>query len=607
MKTFYAADLFCGGGGTSTGMINAFVKQGIEYELVGVNHWQIAIDTNKLNHEKARYYRDSVENISPRDLVPGGRLNFLWASPECTNHSRAKGGRPRDDQSRSTAWHVLKWIQELIIDRVYIENVEEFLAWGPVDDKGNIIKSKKGEIFKKFIGMIKAFGYRVEYRILNAADFGAPTCRKRLIIQAARGKEKICWPEPTHVKDPGLLEGLYKSWVPARDIIDWDIPGKSIFDRKKPLVPNTLRRIYSGIVKYWGAAANLYTPLVRQEIIRSCQCHRKCPLMYLYSLPKLKTQGIEAPFMLIMRGTAAKQDTPSCKAISDAVPAISTRNHVAIIEPFVSRYNGGDNRHSQIADPVPVQDCSNRYGVVQPVIVTLRGTNKSNINSSCRPSSDPCPTVTANGTHIGVVEPCVFATGHTSGGHRASGMNDPISTIVTKAEHCLVSPMVVDMTHTADSKGRIRSANDPVNTITTRNNIAIVEAMFIPQHGGGSVKPVSNPLPTIATEGAISQIEPFISTYYGNGTAESINEPLDTVTCKERFGLCAGRCFIDAKGSIFKLDILFRMFQPSELAAAMSFPKNYKFAGNKSNQVKQIGNAVPPVLAEALIKAAIVA
>ena len=165
----------------------------------------------------------------------------------------------------------MKWIQELIIDRVYIENVEEFLAWGPVDDKGNIIKSKKGEIFKKFIGMIKAFGYRVEYRILNAADFGAPTCRKRLIIQAARGKEKICWPEPTHVKDPGLLEGLYKSWVPARDIIDWDIPGKSIFDRKKPLVPNTLRRIYSGIVKYWGAAANLYTPLVRQEIIRSCQ------------------------------------------------------------------------------------------------------------------------------------------------------------------------------------------------------------------------------------------------------------------------------------------------------------------------------------------------
>lgn len=605
MKKVLCADLFCGGGGTSTGMINAFLEAGIEYELVGVNHWQIAIDTNQLNHDKARYVRDSVETISPRELVPGGRLDFLWASPECTNHSRAKGGRPRDDQSRSTAWHVLKWIQELIIDRVYIENVSEFLEWGPVDDQGKVIASKKGDIFKKFIAMIKAFGYRVEWRILNAADFGAPTCRNRLIIQAVRGKGKLQWPEPTHVKEPGLLAGLYQPWVPARDIIDWNIPGQSIFDRKKPLVPNTLRRIYSGIVKYWGSGAALYAPLVKQEIIRSCRHYKKCPLMYLYHLPELKKQGVEEPFVVVMRGTAAEQDAPSCKAISEPVPAISTRNHASIIEPFVARYNGGDNRHSTVWDPVPVQDCSNRYGIVQPVVVTLRGTDKAHIDGSCKPDSVTAPTVAANGTHIGVVEPCVFATGHTSGGNRASGMNEPISTIVTKAEHCLVAPVIVDMTHTAERSGRVKSANDPVNAITTRNNFAIAEAMFIPQNGGGSVKPVSNPLSTIATEGAISQIEPFIAKYYSNGTAESVNEPLDTVTCKERFGLCSCRIFTDARGNAFKLDILFRMFQPKELAAAMSFPADYKFAGNKGDIVKQIGNAVPPVMAKALVTAAL--
>ena len=606
MKTkILCADLFCGGGGTSTGMINAFQNAGItNYELVGVNHWQIAVDTAQLNHNQAKYVRDSVEKISPRDHVPGGRLNYLWASPECTNHSRAKGGRARDNQSRSTAWHVLKWIQELVIDRVYIENVEEFLEWGPVDDCGGIIKSKKGEIFKKFVGMIKAFGYKVEWRILNAADFGAPTCRRRLIIQAVRGKEKIRWPEPTHVKDPGLLAEIYKQWVPARDIIDWNIPGQSIFERKKPLVPNTLRRIYLGVVKYWGEAAQFYAPILKQELIRSCKTYSKCPFTYLANLPKLKPSGIAESFVVVMRGTAAEQDTASCKSTSEPVPAISTRTHAAVVKPFIARYNGGDNRHSHVDEPVPVQDCSNRYGIVQPVVVTLRGTSKAHINSSCKPDSEPTPTVTAAGTHIAVVEPYVIATGHTSGGSRASGMDDPISTIVTKNEHCVVSPVLIDMTHTAES-GRVKSSADPMQTITTRNNIAIAEALFIPQHGGGSVKPVSNPLSTVATEGAISKIEPFITPYYGNGTAESIGEPLDTVTCKERFGLCSGRIFVDAKGNTFKLDILFRMFQPHELAAAMSFPPDYKFTGTKGDVVKQIGNAVPPKLSEALITAAL--
>lgn len=248
MKKIYCADLFCGGGGTSTGMIAAFEKRGVDYELVGVNHWDKAIETNRLNH-RGRYRRDGVERVSPRELVPGGRLHILWASPECTNHSRAKGGRPKDEQSRATAWDVLKWPQELFIDRIYIENVEEFLEWGPCDEAGHPIAKKKGEIFRQYIRALKAFGYRVDYQVMNAADFGAPTCRRRLIIQAVRGRnQKIRWPEPTHAKAPGLFGE--KPWRAAREIIDWNIKGTSIFERKKPLAANTLRRIYSGIAKH---------------------------------------------------------------------------------------------------------------------------------------------------------------------------------------------------------------------------------------------------------------------------------------------------------------------------------------------------------------------
>lgn len=249
-KKIFCADLFCGGGGTSTGMIAAFEKHGMDYELVGVNHWDRAIETNRLNH-RGDYHRDGVERVSPRELVPGGRLNILWASPECTNHSRAKGGRPKDEQSRATAWDVLKWPQELYIDRIYIENVEEFLEWGPCDEDGKPISSKKGKTFYAYISALKSLGYRADWQIMNAADFGAPTCRRRLIIQAVRGKkQRIRWPMPTYAKEPGIFGE--QPWKPARDIIDWNIPGTSIFDRKKPLAANTLRRIYSGIARHGG-------------------------------------------------------------------------------------------------------------------------------------------------------------------------------------------------------------------------------------------------------------------------------------------------------------------------------------------------------------------
>lgn len=459
MSKILCADLFCGGGGTSTGMINAFHRAGVnDYQLIGVNHWNIAIETNKINHPFEKLYCSTVQNVKPREAVPSGRLHFLWASPECTNHSRAKGGRPKDEQSRATAWDILKWAQELYIDRIYIENVIEFLEWGPIDSKGRPMASKKGETFRAFVAALESLGYHVDWQTMNAADFGAPTSRVRLIIQAVRGRGKIVWPEPTHAKEPGMFGE--KPWRSAREIIDWSIPGKSIFARKKPLAENTIRRIESGIRKYWG--------------------------------------GWAEPFLVILRGTKDSQCRASVRRLNEPLPTVSAGGiHAGIVEPFLVRYNGGDDRHHSISEPVPVLDCSNRYGMVEP--------------------------------------------------------------------------------------------------------------LFIPQQSAGTVKPVSNPLPTVSTAGAISIVEPFMVKFYGNEHgAESLKDPIDTICTKDRFGLVRGY-LVEVNGARYVLDIRFRMLQPHELAKGMGFPADYKFAGNKKDQVKQIGNAVSPNLSEALVYSALCA
>lgn len=502
------ADLFCGGGGTSTGMIEAFKKAGVDYSLIGINHWQVAIDTNKLNH-KGDYYCASIDGVEPTDVVKDGILDILWASPECTNHSRAKGGKPRANQSRCQPEILLSWIRKLIVKRMYVENVPDFLDWGPllpVDTKidGKIIAAglpdprRKGVFFRDWIESIKRSGYRVEWRILNAADYGAPTCRERLIVQAVRigTGEKIIWPHPTHTEKPDLF--VKNRWVPAKDIIDWSIKGESIFNRKHPLAENTLRRIENGIRKYWGQWAE--------------------------------------PFLILLRGTNEKQLNCTTHQISEPIPTISAGGvHIGLVRPFLTHYHGGEGgekRTSGIMEPLPVCDCSNRYG--------------------------------------------------------------------------LVEGFVIDMAHTK-ANGVTRSIQEPLNTITcTHGTHGLVEPLFIPQQSAGSVKPVSNPLPTISTAGAISLVEPLIQAYYGNNDqCKPVSRTLDTITTKDRFGLLEGKLLKMPNGETYKLDITFRMLQPHELAAAMSFPPEYKFCGNKTEQIRQIGNAVCPKLSESLISAAI--
>jgi DNA (cytosine-5)-methyltransferase 1 len=350
-KTFRAVDLFCGAGGSSTGMSLAAQECDMNLELLAVNHWELAVETHAANHPSAQHLCEAVDRIDPSKVVPSQHLNLLWASPECTHHSIARGGRPRSDQSRASAWIVLKWLSDLFVERVIIENVPEFLSWGPLDKTGHPIQSQKGKTFQAFIQALRSLGYSVDWKILCAADYGDPTTRKRLFIQAVKGRKRIMWPQITHMDGGRNLMG-YRPWVPARDIIDWSIPGTSIFNRKKPLAEATIRRIAAGIEKYWKDCAK--------------------------------------PFLAVLYGTSTTQ------SVDLPLSAITGSGaHHALVGPFITRYQGshegasdGDNRNHEIIRPLPTVDTSNRYGLVEPLLVEYYGTGKP------YPVSQPVKTIT---------------------------------------------------------------------------------------------------------------------------------------------------------------------------------------------------------------------
>lgn len=235
MKILHAADLFCGAGGTSTGLMEACDELGIATELTAINHWDVAVATHTANHPCARHLCASLDNLNPRDLFGDGELDLLWASPECTHHSIARGGKPISDQSRATAWCVVRWAEALRPQVILVENVREFAGWGPIGSNGRPLKKRAGDVFRAWCGALESLGYRVEWRVLCAADYGDPTTRRRLFVYAVRGRRKVVWPEPTHCPDGETdLLGRRLPWVTAREIIDWSLPGKSIYARKRP-------------------------------------------------------------------------------------------------------------------------------------------------------------------------------------------------------------------------------------------------------------------------------------------------------------------------------------------------------------------------------------
>ena len=518
-SVIHAADLFCGAGGTSTGLVHACRSIGRCVDLLAVNHWKIAIESHSANHPEARHICARLEAIRPEEAVPGGRVDILVASPECTHHSIARGGRPVSDQLRASAWLILRWLEALLVDGLLIENVREFRDWGPVGVNGRPIKSRKGETYQAFLNALRSFGYTAEDRILNAADYGDATTRQRLFILARKGRKSIHWPDPTH-GEQGLM-GERKPYRTAREIIDWSIKGESIFNRTKSLAPATMARIAVGLKKFGGRNAEPFLVM-----FYGTNKARSLDRPLTTVTASGQQMALCQPFVLGQQSCAAP------RSVDDPLPTIATKGAISLIEPFLCEVNhGGDGDGSRSVDrPLGTVTTKNGYGLVEPFLMKYHGNHR--------------------------------------------GKND--------------------------GERRTHDINEPIPTLDTSNRFALVEPFIVPffdERGGQAPRchSVNDPLPAVTSHGAGALVEPFIAKHYGTGGTQSVDEPLDTITTRDRFGL------VEVTGK-YQIDIRFRMLQPHELAAAMSLD-GYQLSGTKADQVKQIGNAVPARLAEALCRA----
>jgi DNA (cytosine-5)-methyltransferase 1 len=600
-KKLYVADLFCGAGGTSTGVALACKELDLAVELLAINHWETAIATHTKNHPWARHLCANLDTIDPRKVIPGGHLDLLVASPECTHHSVARGGKPINDQSRASAFRVLEWCDKLDVSNLLVENVPEFQNWGPISwNTKRPVKAKVGEIFRQWVAMLKGMNYRVEWKVLNAADFGGATTRKRLFIMARKGNAKIRWPEQTHAKDAlkcgDLFKGL-KPWRAAREIIDWSIPGESIFTRKRPLARTTLERIAAGLRKFCGEAAEPFLVVLRQHmdgksINEPLPCltaggnHVGLAVPAPMILPQNssnKARSVEDPAPVVTttsRGIGLtefilqQQSGGAPRSVNDPLPTIAAKGAQAFIVPFFGERKGQKPRVHGVDDPLPAPTSHGAGAVVEPFVITPGGTDVG----VGRPVSQPLPTVMTK-DRFAMVHPFVVGAGGPEGqGRNPQSVDAPIGSVLTEDHKALVEPFIFSMEHGKKAEPYI------VETI----------------HGKGDVRvhSVEKPMPAVTTVDAWAVVEPHLVKFYGDTKSQNqpVTDPLHTVTTKDRHGLvqpCA-----DTVG----LDIRFRMLRPQELARAMGFEK-YQFTGSREQQVKQIGNAVEVNTAKALVKA----
>jgi DNA (cytosine-5)-methyltransferase 1 len=574
-----ALDLFCGAGGTSTGLLQACEKLGMKIRLTAINHWSVAIATHKKNYPNVKHICSSVEGLDPRAVVPGGVVDLLVASPECRHHSTARGGRPIHDQKRASAWYILRWAELLWVKNILIENVPEFRDWGPVTRGGKRIHAKKGEMYRAFIQALKSLGYTVEERVLNAADYGDATTRRRLFIIAKKGLKRIHWPVRTHTQE---------RWRPAKKVIDWSIPGESIFTRKKQLAKKTIERIAAGLEKFAGPYAEPFLVLLRGTA-KARSMGRP--------VPALTAQGNHValckPFLLAHRVF----DRDNVDSIDKPMRTLtSTARDWSIAQPFLvnmEHYGGNGKNVRSMKDPLYTISTKPGMSLIQPFLVPNFGERKGQ-KPRTHSIDNPLPAATSHGAG-GLAMPFII----TPGGPDLRGgrsVKDPLPTVTCKDRFAVATPFLVNM----KGQSKSRSIEKPLPAQTTRKHVYLAEPYMVEVNHGrrGATRPaksVEKPMPTLTAKNGWALIAPMLVKYYGTGRAHPVTQPVDTITTKDRMGLAVPL----AKGE-YAIDILFRMLQPHELAAAMSFPKDYEFTGKKEDVVKQIGNAVACRTARAL-------
>ena len=569
---YVVADLFCGAGGSSTGAKKAIEKIGGRLELVAINHWNTAIATHQANHPTARHLVEDVSVVDPEEVVEEGYLDILMASPECKFYSRARGGKPIHDQGRMNPWAIHNWLTKLDVHNVIVENVPEFVHWGPLTPDGRPDRSRKGEHFQAWFLAFKSLGYHVEWRLLNAADYGDATSRTRFFLIARKGGP-VVWPEPTHSKDRTGMFPDRKKWRGAKEIIDWSNPGRSLLDDpkyiKKPLSEKTRRRIARGLERFGGPLAPLYIRLLdlpEDMTVRG-------------------TNGHAEPFV------QANRNHNVAKGIDEPIPTATTApgGGSFLVKPSLQSFMLGQQSAGaprSTDNPTPTIAGAGAVSLVRPSIVQYYG------QSHAQDTESPLSTIAGCNKH-GLVSPALVEY---YGNSHVDDIEEPLPTVTTKARHGLCNPTLVQVNHGNGDMGhrgndrRVQSVDDPLPVLTTSPGIGLAQPYIVPNFGErNNQEPrshdIHDPVPAVTSRGAGNLVSPILEVLQEQGVDH--------------------RRLVLLDGHPYLLDIRFRMLQNAELARAMGFEdkeSKYEFHGNIGEVTKQIGNAVPVNLAAALVQ-----
>lgn len=568
-------DSFAGGGGASTGIELACGRP----VNIAINHDPDAILMHKTNHPYTTHFQASVWDVDPEEVCAGRPVGLLWASPDCKHFSKAKGGKPVDKNIRGLAWIVLRWAGTVRPRVIILENVEEFQTWGPVR-RGRPVKAKAGQTFSRFVIQLEALGYAVEWKELVAADYGAPTTRKRFFMVARCDGRPITWPEPTHAPrdSEAVRAGKKLPWRSAAEIIDWTLPTPSIFATRdeirtsygitaqRPLRPNTMRRVARGVDKFVIKTASPFIVAVNHAGGFRGQGTGD-PLQ---TITAKHGYGVVSP--LIAPALSAIGQTGGgdrCRSVEAPTHTQVSKAEECVICPAMIQYHTEQTervRGQGVTGPIMTIDAANRYGLAAASMVKYYGQGVG------QDVTEPSPTILSK-DHAGLT---IANLSKFYGGVVGAAAADPLPTVTSVDHNALQTAHMVKMK--GDNLGH--GMQEPVQTITAGGgHFGVVTARIVKADPGADLQ-------------NWPKIRELLNTYCGYSMAD------DEVI------------LFDIGGAVyFMADIGLRMLTPRELYLANGFPPDYQIerdytgtAYGKSKQVARCGNAVPPPFATALVR-----
>lgn len=601
-------DFFCGGGGAGTGL-----EMGLGRPVnVAKNHSPQAISMHTVNHPGAKHYTTDVFEGDPDTECGGKAVGWFHMSPDCTHHSQAAGGQPRKREIRNLSWIGLKWAGMKRPRVISLENVKQILQWGRLIAKrdkatGRVVKlggevaapgevvpvgqqflvpdpRQRGRTWRRFVALLEGMGYVVEWLVIKACDFGAPTSRERLFMIARCDGRPIVWPEPTHAKHPGKGR---KKWRSAAECIDWTLPSKSIFDRPKPLAPATLRRIAKGMKKFVIDAADPFIVPIANWSGESVQSARD-PLRTITSWPRGGSFAMASPII----APATHQGSDRVNDPHAPLPTVTcaNRGELTMISPTLIQTGYGERRGQEPRVPRLDQPLGTvvaggvKHALAAAVLVGAGGPEYS---GKPAPITQPAGTLmTQNHRDVATAFMAQMNGGFNT--TAAKSMHAPMTTVTnTGSQQQPVTAHLATLRKNCVGKGM----DEPVPTITaSAEHHALVEYKLSPEHEQGALR-----------------VAAFLVSYYGTENVSAAGDPAPTITTKDRLALVT----VTIKGAPYVIvDICLRMLQPAELYKAQGFPPDYNISHGadgkpftKTQQVHMCGNSVSPPPMAALARA----